>query len=50
MRLGKALATGIAEEAPRDTAQPEATAPERELTLDDAVDATPEPVEVPAAR
>ncbi|WP_018533325.1 MULTISPECIES: hypothetical protein [unclassified Streptomyces] len=48
MRLGKALATGIAEEAPRDVVvEPEITDEKRELPAEDAA---PEPVEVPAAR
>ncbi|MER5443078.1 hypothetical protein [Streptomyces sp. NPDC002790] len=61
MRLGRALATGIAEETPRTTERPER--PERtertevdgnarELTPETAVraEAVPEPAEVPAAR
>ncbi|MGY0487268.1 hypothetical protein [Streptomyces sp. WG-D5] len=51
MRLGKALATGIAEEAPQDTARPEVDEPSQELTTEAAArDAAPEPAEVPAAR
>jgi hypothetical protein len=51
MRLGKALATGIAEEAPQETAE---VAADHEVTLEqqqltDAAVA-PEPVEVPAVR
>ncbi|CAM5562034.1 hypothetical protein SALBM135S_10007 [Streptomyces alboniger] len=40
MRLGKALATGIAEERPRHTRQPE----EREPVVEHGTAATPEPV------
>ncbi|MEB8341222.1 hypothetical protein [Streptomyces endophyticus] len=56
MRLGKALATGIAEEAPRETERPEMDELAQELAVDaamrDAVvrDAVPEPAEVPAER
>ncbi|MEV1021675.1 hypothetical protein [Streptomyces sp. NPDC050264] len=50
MRLGKALATGIAEEAPQDTEVREVTPPERELSAEVSVDELPEPVEVPAVR
>ncbi|MFI5660166.1 hypothetical protein [Streptomyces sp. NPDC051684] len=50
MRLGKALATGIAEEAPRDTGRPEVDDQERELTVEAVThDAAPEPAEVPTA-
>lgn len=51
MRLGKALATGIAEEAPRETERPEVDERAQELTAEPVVpDAAPEPAEVPAAR
>ncbi|MFI7343551.1 hypothetical protein ACIBUY_37105 [Streptomyces sp. NPDC050085] len=48
MRLGKALATGYAEETPQDTnAEPDV--PELEV-IDVERELTPEPVGVPAAR
>ncbi|MFE6893130.1 hypothetical protein [Streptomyces sp. NPDC057694] len=51
MRLGKALATGIAEEAPREAAE---VAAEREVIVDKrestAEAGAPEPIEVPAVR
>ncbi|MFD7297215.1 hypothetical protein ACFV9W_28325 [Streptomyces sp. NPDC059897] len=51
MRLGKALATGIAEEAPQDTERPEVAEREPESTPEAVVrEAAPEPAEVPAAR
>ncbi|MFZ3571284.1 hypothetical protein ACOKM5_30595 [Streptomyces sp. BH097] len=51
MRLGKALATGIAEEAPRDTERPEVDDKAEELAAETvAREAAPEPAEVPAAR
>ncbi|WP_425835314.1 hypothetical protein [Streptomyces fractus] len=51
MRLGKALATGIAEEAPRESERPEVDGREQELVVEVAVrDVAPEPAEVPAAR
>ncbi|MFZ3593849.1 hypothetical protein [Streptomyces sp. BH104] len=57
MRLGKALATGIAEEAPRETGRPEVDDQAKELTAETTVraetvvrEAAPEPAEVPAAR
>ncbi|GAA2289213.1 hypothetical protein OKJ48_39735 [Streptomyces kunmingensis] len=50
MRLGKALATGIAEEAPREAGKSEAGPQDQELTIGATVDELPEPVEVPAAR
>ncbi|MFI0236865.1 hypothetical protein [Streptomyces sp. NPDC016845] len=46
MRLGKALATGIAEEAPQET---EAARTDRE-PVDAVVEPLPEPVEAPAVR
>lgn len=50
MRLGKALATGIAEETPRTEAEPEMTDEQRESAAQRTADEPPEPVEVPAAR
>ncbi|MGY0023139.1 hypothetical protein [Streptomyces sp. cg35] len=50
MRLGKALATGIAEEAPREVAEPEVDVQRPELKTEAVVDTSPEPVEVPAVR
>ncbi|MGD6751228.1 hypothetical protein [Streptomyces sp. BH105] len=51
MRLGKALATGIAEEAPRETERPEVDDQAKELAAGAvAREAVPEPAEVPAAR
>ncbi|MBO1335284.1 hypothetical protein [Streptomyces sp. VRA16 Mangrove soil] len=48
MKLGKALATGIAEEAPRDVAAEPGITEETAESTAEAV--APEPVEVPAAR
>ena len=64
MRLGKALATGIAEETPQQDAEPEVAAQGQELANAPASpggapesadtpavrDTVPEPAEVPAAR
>ncbi|MFJ9177711.1 hypothetical protein [Streptomyces sp. NPDC102360] len=63
MRLGRALATGIAEETPRETERPEVDDEAKELTAEATVRAettvrteavvrevAPEPAEVPAAR
>jgi hypothetical protein len=51
MRLGKALATGIAEEAPQETERPEVDDKAQELVAEAAArEAVPEPAEVPASR
>ncbi|MEU6389830.1 hypothetical protein [Streptomyces sp. NPDC046939] len=47
MRLGKALATGIAEEAPQETTETEDVRTELRA---DVVEPLPEPAEAPAVR
>ncbi|MEU2557834.1 hypothetical protein ABZ626_00580 [Streptomyces longispororuber] len=48
MRLGKALATGVAEEEPRDTAAADDITPERVLETEESESRAP--LEVPVGR